>query len=206
MVQIGLYEATLKMFFKRRNPVQERLFRMKQQTLERENSEHADFLNQFEDNHRNHIKQTEHHGAQYWQYYYSGESPIAILRNQPVMEHSFGTVEENQAIKEHMLSSAFVNSNYGLDEAESKRKWLAEMYLAESAFKQQDQKEAAVHLRNALEKTRSWEHVDECTYKTLVLYAAAMSALGKFDQAQELHQRATDVFTQIQRERKLIVK
>lgn len=79
-----------------------------------------------------------------------------------------------------MLSSEFAEemTDFGLI---LNQKWLDEMYLATSAFDQQDHIEAERHLRCALEETNSWDSVDGRTYNTLVLYAAAMSALGRFD-------------------------
>lgn len=187
------------LFFNKKDPVQDRLLRMKSRTEMREKSAHEDFLSRYENNKvLSHTKETEHHGAQFWHYSYAGETPDAILNADPVAHHIFGTPQEQAAIKDHMLSSEFAEemTDSGLI---SNQKWLDEMYLATSAFDQQDHIEAERHLRCALEETNRWDSVDGRTYKTLVLYAAAMSALGRFDRAQELHQRATDVLKQMSR-------
>ena len=181
--------------FKKKNPIQDKLLLMKVKTEERNKGMHEDFLSRYENNDSQHIKETEHHGAQFWKYFYAGERPRAVLYRDPIAKHVFGTTQDHDAVKDHMLSAEYAEDIKDSESA-SNKKWLDEMYLASIAFARQDPLEASKHLQMALDETNKWLIPDERKYKTLVLYAAAMSALGKFEQAENLHHQASEVLSQ----------
>lgn len=173
----------------------QRLKEMKVHHEERDSRPHADFLSKVQGNESEHIHRVEHHGAEFWNYYYSGEQPEAVLGDESIPEHEYGTAEQRLAIESHMLDEKFAacrqtENNVVADEITSKSKWASLVWIAETAAVSGNQKEAERNFRSALTIAEEFGESDPRLSRTLTGLAKSLCAQGRHDESDGLYARA----------------
>jgi len=175
-----------------------RLKEMKLQLEERDNRPHADFLSKVQGIDSDHRHRVEHHGADFWSYYYSGEQPEAVLGDESIPEHEYGTAEQRLAIESHMLDEKFAACRQpeellAGEEIASKKQWVSLVWIAETAAVSGNQKEAERNFRCALEIAENFEECDVRLSRTLTGLAKSLCAQGRHDESDPLYARALTI-------------
>src|SRR5579883_994679 len=82
----------------RRSDEKQRLELMHRHASEREQAVHRDFMNAAHEAEASqaHSHRVEQHGARFWKRYYHGERPLALLRDDLIVPHQFGSDDERR--------------------------------------------------------------------------------------------------------------
>ncbi|MBS1992759.1 MAG: hypothetical protein JSS83_19715 [Cyanobacteria bacterium SZAS LIN-3] len=142
----------------------------------RETHGHPDFLSMaHQETGSEHTHAAEHHGAKYWNYYYEGESPYAVLRGDPIPQHESQTLGKNDEQWNQMLdpdSAARPIDTMGnprLDYSEqisSEKLWINHMCVADVAMRDGDYTLAQHHLLLAKTEAERWGKDNERLLET----------------------------------------
>lgn len=181
-----------------------RLEKMKLDRARHDVKTHADFLDRFRSSEQLsiHAHRVEHHGANFWHYYYTGEPPVAVLVDRGLPEHEYGTSDERKSAVDHMLFSALAehsvpDNNYaqydGQPEIESQRRWLDHILLGNTAIKTGNYKEAQENFQVGLAEAEKWGPGDVRLRQTLIALAEAYAVQGKQTEAQSIYSRIADI-------------
>ncbi len=180
------------------NAEKHRLTRMRVRTNEREMKTHADFISKVRDSNRlqEHTHRIEHHGANFWKFYFPGEQPSAVLQDDPIGGHVYGTMAEQARLQDHMLVPDGEQAMDGVppqlfrEQTVSENRWLASMEIAETAIARAEYQQAEKSYAAALNETRRWTNADPRTVKTLRGLSRAVEAQGRPREATLLREMA----------------
>lgn len=172
-----------------------RLKEMKAHSEEREQQPHADFLSKARESDSEHAHRVEHHGANFWSYYYSGEHPVPVLRDELVEEHQYGTSEQRLAIESHMLDEKFAaytasDETAAGEEIAVRKQWVSLVWIAETALANGNLREAEGNFRTALELAEKFGDSDLRLSRTLTGLAKSLCQQGKHEESDPLYSRA----------------
>lgn len=177
-----------------------RLKELKKHNAEREATVHTDLISKVHGNDTTseHIHSMEHHGLEFWTYYYPGERPNAVLKNKPVANHMYGTEQQHLAIEKHMLEpefAAFDKSSIGSEtlEALSKKRWTGLLLVAETALAKELFSEAESSFRLALEETKNFKASEAALSRTMSGLAKSLCKQDKHAEAEELYMKVFEL-------------
>jgi len=172
-----------------------RLQGMRKQTAEHDSKAHADFMDKVANREAsNHLHRMEHHGEQYWRFFGSDEERLAILNDEEVGEHDYGTRDDHERMETTMLSPNATEvqlTHTGIpipdvtEELASHRLWWAHQQVGQLALARKDYADAERNFRLALHEAKVWGQCVELS-QTVPLLVAALNAQGKTAEAQLL--------------------
>lgn len=148
-----------------------------------------------------HLHRMEHHGMEFWTYYYPGEHPEAVLLNKPIQDHIYGTMEQQLAIESHMLDpefAAYDSTSASKPDGVSeewlcKKRWTGLLWVGEAALSREHFKEAEGAFRCALEESKKFKVSEVGESRTLSGLAKALTALGQEEEAEQLLMRVMEL-------------
>lgn len=181
-----------------------RLRALRHHNEEREANEHVDLLSKVQGNAcmTKHNQRMEHHGMEFWTYYYQGEHPDAVIQNEPVEGHAYGTEEQKLAIEKHMLDPEFAAYNQPgvkarvFDPGLIKRRWTGLMWVAEAALSRGNYKAAEATFRQALAESEKFNITEIGLFRMLSGLANSLLGLNRLEEAEPALRRAVEILSQ----------
>lgn len=178
----------------------QKLKSLREHNEERAQEAHPDLLSMVkaDDSRSKHQHRMEHHGSQFWTYYYQGESPDAVLANKPMQKHNYGTEEQKLAIESHMLDPEF--AAYVPPEKENdsqawlaKKRWTSYLWVGETALAKTRYEMAETAYRKALAELSNFEASKLEQSRTLSGLARALQGQAKHDEAEQFFLTVMDL-------------
>lgn len=181
----------------RRSDEKQRLSLMHRHALEREQGTHHDFMSvarEAEASHA-HLHRVEQHGAHFWKRYYQGERPFALLRDDLILPHKFGSCDEQKAIVDHMLDPECaivklptdgVSSPDQTNEISSRQRCLDLLCVAEIALARGEFTEAERDFRIVLDEIKQDAALASLVSKVVARLGYTLRAQGRNAEAASL--------------------
>lgn len=181
----------------------ERLKKMQEHQSERERTGHGDFLSMVHGEcETGHGRRMEHHGAEFWTYYYAGERPEGVLGDKEIGEHEYGTYQQRLSIETHMLDEKFAEfvapDTRASEEALVQGHWVTLVWIGEAALEKERLKEAESNFRQALVEAEKFGEADARLSRTLTGLAKSLCAQGRHDESDGLYKKALSIDEKLQ--------